>query len=644
MATPKFPQLLFFIICLFCSPHPHNKTNAAVTGTMRVDGSGKSTRTIPDTFFGVFFEEINHAGAGGLWAELVSNRGFEAGGQVAPSNIAPWKVFGSEEAISVLTEPTSCFTNNKMAVRVEVMRDGDGVGIYNPGYRGMNIEQGKSYKLVFYVRSLDPVDLTVSLMGRNQAQTLASRHVTGAFYRWTKMNMMFRAQQSNTNASLVFTTYQKSVFWFDQVSLMPLDTYKGHGFRSDLTRMVTDLKPAFFRFPGGCFVEGEWLRNAVRWKETVGPWENRPGHYGDVWNYWTDDGMGHYEFFQFAEDIGALPIWVFNSGIAHEDQVDTTSIGPFIREALDGIEFAVGPANSTWGSVRARMGHPKPFDLRYVAVGNEDCFLPHYRGNYLKFFYAIKRDYPYMKIISNCDYNDPRVNKQDPADYYDFHIYTNASDIFNQRYRFDQVPRNGPKVFVSEYAVFGEDAGNGTLKAALGEAGFLMGLEKNSDVVEMVAYAPLFVNKEDPKWTPDAIVFDSSRAYGTPSYWTQTFFSESNGATLLTVQLDKELSFQMTASAIIWKDVSTSQYYLKIKAVNVGRNIIDCKVEISGLKMSNNDLTMTEMTFSSVMAENSFDQPFKIKPVRSEMTNPSGYMNLKLSPYSLTSVDLLVAK
>ncbi|CAN1173493.1 Alpha-L-arabinofuranosidase 2 [Linum perenne] len=464
-------------------------------------------------------DKINHAGAGGLWAELVSNRGFEAGGRVAPSNIAPWNVFGGEKAIYVATELTSCFENNKMALRMEVLCDGvscprSGVGIYNPGYWGMNIEQGKSYKLVFYVRSLGPVDLVVSLMGRNRTQTLASQHVTV---------------------------------------------------------MVSD--PTLL----------EW--------------------------------------------------WLISNPHSSD-----------FLEALDGIEFAVGPANSTWGSVRAKMGHPKPFDLRYVAVGNEDCFLPHYRGNYLMFFYAIRKAYPNIKIISNCDYTDPVVNKLDPADYYDFHIYTNASDIFNQRHKFDTVPRKGPKAFVSEYAVWKEDGGSGTLKAALGEAGFLMGLEKNSDHVEMATYAPLLVNKNDRTWIPDSIAFDSSRAYGTPSYWMQTFFSQSNGATLLTVELDPKSSFQMETSAIIRKDASTGNFYLKIKVVNVGSNMVDLKIEVNGLKISKQNATRTEMTFGNVMEENTFDQPLKIKPVRSELKNPSGYMNLKLAPNSLTSFDLLLAK
>ncbi|CAL1352305.1 unnamed protein product [Linum trigynum] len=657
MANHRWPILLLIVVVLSCSPFfGHGYDFAAPgggtkTAYLKVDASGDHHPTIPSTLFGVFFEEINHAGAGGLWAELVRNRGFEAGGGVAPSNIYPWNVIGDERAVKVATEPTSCFANNKMALRMDVMCDGascpaGGAGIVNPGYWGMNIQQGKSYKLVFYLRSIGPVDLTVALIGFNRTKKLAAQNVGGVFTGWTKREVVFKPIMSDPNASLAITSSHKTVVWFDQISLMPLDTYKGHGFRADLAQMVADLKPGFIRFPGGCFVEGAWLRNAVRWKETVGPWENRPGHFGDVWNYWTDDGMGLYEFYQFAEDIGALPIWVFNNGISHTDEVDTTMIGPFIQEALDGIQFAVGPVNSKWGGLRATMGHPKPFDLRYVAVGNEDCGKEHYRGNYLKFYYAIKSVFPNIKVISNCDYTDPSTPTQDPADYYDYHKYTTASDMFRLRHQFDTVPRTGPKAFVSEYAVWREDAGLGSLKAALAEAGFLMGLEKNSDIVEMAAYAPLFVNANDRKWSPDAINFDSYRAYGTPSYWMQTFFSQSNGAALLNATLDDRSSAHLAASAIIRADPATGNSYLRVKVVNVADDPIDIKIDIIGANIDSRFASKkTEITYGGdVMAENTFEEPLKIKPVETELKNPSSKMGVKLSAHSLTSFDLLLPK
>ncbi|KAI6696968.1 hypothetical protein NL676_017087 [Syzygium grande] len=236
------------------------------------------------------------------------------------------------------------------------------------------------------------------------------------------------------------------------------------------------MKHLFFIFPlGGCYVEGASLRNAFSWKETVGPWEERPSHFNDVWRYWTDDGLGYFEFLQLAEDLKSRPIWVFNIGISLKDQVDTSALSPFVQEALDGIEFARGNPNSTWGSLRAQMGHPEPFDLRYVAIGNEDCHKKNYRGNYLKFHSAIKSAYPDIKMISNCDGSSQPLDH--PADFYDCHIYRSADSLFSMAHEYDNTSRAGPKVW-SDVSTR-KDAGTGSLLAGLAEAGFLIGLEKN---------------------------------------------------------------------------------------------------------------------------------------------------------------------
>ncbi|CAL0323346.1 unnamed protein product [Lupinus luteus] len=357
------------------------------------EGGGNPRRKrIPDNFFGVFLEEINHAGSGGLWAELVSNRGFEAG--QATSNIDPWSIVGDNSSINISTDLASCFKRNKVALRMEVLCGGTkpcprgGVGISNPGFWGMNIKKGQKYKIIFYVKALAKSNLQISFTGADDKKLASVKVTVGKTTKWTKLVNTLEAKGTYRNASLQITTTTKGVYWFDQVSAMPVNTHKGHGFRKDLFKMVAGLKPKFLRFPGGCFVQGNILRNAFRWKETVGPWEERPGHLNDVWNYWTDDGFGYFEGLQ---------------------------------DALDGIEFARGSSSSKWGSVRAAMGHPKPFDLRYVAA------------------------------------------------------------------------------FVSEYAVWKKDAGMGSLVAAVAEAAFLIGLEKNSDIVEMACYAPLFLNINDKK-------------------------------------------------------------------------------------------------------------------------------------------------
>ncbi|KAG5377370.1 hypothetical protein IGI04_041966 [Brassica rapa subsp. trilocularis] len=590
--------------------------------TLQVEASNAIGRPIPETLFGIFFEEINHAGAGGLWAELVSNRGFEAGGQIIPSSIWPWSIIGDESTISVVTDRSSCFERNKIALRMEVLCNSsgcpsEGVGVYNPGYWGMNIEEGKKYKVTLYVRSTGDIDVSVSLTSSNGSLTLASEQIialASEVSKWTKKEMLLEANGTDDGARLQLTTTKNGSIWFDQVSAMPVDTYKGHGFRNDLFQMMVDLKPRFIRFPGGCYVEGDSLSNAFHWKETVGAWEERPGHFGDVWNYWTDDGLGHFEFFHLAEDLGAAPIWVFNSGISHHDQVETARIMPFVQEALDGIEFARGDANSTWGSVRAAMGHPKPFGLKYVAVGNEECGKKYYKGNYLEFYNAIKKAYPDIKIISNCDGSSQPLDH--PADYYDFHA------------------------FVSEYAARGKpDANKGNL-LALGEAGFLLGLEKNSDVVGMVSYAPLFVNINDPMWIPDAIVFNSSHLYGTPSYWVQQFFTESSGATLLSSTMEGDSSY-VEASAISFQ--SNGSDYIQIKAVNFANVTVELKVKMTGLDSNNTKASAKKkkvLTSASVMDENSFSNPEMIKPQESIGVMPGWNFTVVLAPNSFASFDI----
>ncbi|KAH9738663.1 alpha-L-arabinofuranosidase 1 [Citrus sinensis] len=656
MAFFKVPScgvllLLFFIATCFLFQCFAAEVEVNQTARLLVDAS--QGRLIPETLFGIFFEEINHAGAGGLWAELVSNRGFEAGGQNIPSNIDPWAIIGNDSSLIVSTDRSSCFERNKVALRMEVLCDSQGtnicpvggVGVYNPGYWGMGIKQGKTYKVVFYIRSLGSVNILVSLTSSNGLQTLATSNIIASasdVSNWTRVETLLEAKETNPNARLQLTTSRKGVIWFDQVSAMPLDTYKGHGFRNVLFQMLADLKPRFLRFPGGCFVEGEWLRNAFRWKASVGPWENRAGHFGDVWMYWTDDGLGYFEFLQLAEDLGALPIWVFNNGISHTDEVDTSAVLPFVQEALDGIEFARGDANSTWGSVRAAMGHPDPFDLRYVAVGNEDCPKKNYRGNYLKFYDAIKRAYPDIGIISNCDGSSSPLDHK--ADFYDFHIYTSANDMFSKTHKFDHTSRTGPKAFVSEYAVTGNDAGTGSLLAALAEGGFLIGLEKNSDVVAMASYAPLFVNANDRRWKPDAIVFNSAQLYGTPSYWVQQFFRESSGATLLNATLLTNSSSSIVASAISWEDSENAKSYLRIKVVNLGSSSVNLKVSVDGLGPNSIKLsgsTKTQLTSTNLKDENSFMEPNKVVPSLTLLENAAKDMDVVISPYSFTSFDLL---
>jgi len=623
------------------------------TGQLRVDASPQNARKIPDKMFGIFFEEINHAGAGGLWAELVSNRGFEAGGPNTPSNIDPWLIIGDESSIIVGTDRTSCFARNPIALRMEVLCDSKrtnacpsgGVGVYNPGYWGMNIEKGKVYKVSMHIRSSDAVSLTVSLTSSDGRQKLAAHTITGSkksFAKWTKIEFNLKSRQNNTNSRLQLTTSKSGVIWLDQVSVMPLDTYMGHGFRKDLSLMLANLKPQFLKFPGGNYAMGNHLRNAFRWSETVGPWEERPGHFNDAWGYWTDDGLGFFEFLQLAEDLGASPVWVVNDGASLNEEVSTATIASLVKDVVDGIEFARGGPKTPWGSVRAAMGHPEPFNLDYVSIGNQECWMLYYRGNYQKFYSAIKAAYPEVNIISSCDRST--ISPSNPADLYDVHVYTSSSNMFSRTSMFDNTPRSAPKAIVSEYAVTGNDAGKGTLVAALAEAAFLIGLERNSDVVEMASCAPLFVNDNDRRWSPDAIVFNSWQHYGCPNYWMLHFFKDSSGAALHPTNIEISDYDQLVASAITLQNAKDKSTCLRIKVVNFGNRAVDLNISVVGLantiKLSGSKQTV--LTSSSPLDENSFEQPEKVAPVSSPLANAKPQMGVSVRPYSLTSFDLLL--
>ncbi|KAJ8449143.1 hypothetical protein Cgig2_004198 [Carnegiea gigantea] len=670
--------VIFSQACI--ADHHHNVTRHEEEirkATLYVDAS--STRPIPKNFFGIFFEEINHAGTGGLWAELVSDRGFEAGGHHEPSMISPWGMIGDETVISVTTEMSSCFKTNPIALRMDIHCSPTtcppgGVGVYNPGYWGMNVEEGKTYKIVLYIRSSGPLDAVVSFVTSDGTDMLAFSHITimtiflylggrvtncraeaEKVKNWTRLEVRLQATGSNPNCRLQFTTRQTGTIWLDQVSAMPTDTYKGHGFRIDLMEMLLNLKPRFLRFPGGCYVEGNWLSNGFRWKETVGPWEERPGHLGDVWNYWSDDGLGYLEYLQLAEDLGAEPVWVINSGEGHVDQVDTALIGPFVQEMLDSIEFARGSPNSTWGSLRAKLGHPKPFNLKYIAIGNENCGFRTYRGNYLKFYKALKKSYPDIKAISNCDGSKQPLDH--PADLYDYHNYTSAEGMLDNTRLFEKASRSNPKApkaFVSEYAVTDpkEKVGNGTFGGALAEAAFLLSLERNRhalDVVEMVSYAPLFVNENDRKWSPDAIVFNSHQAYGISSYWVQTFFKESSGALLLKSHLKTQTRTRsktphVHASAISWLDHQEKKNCITIKVVNYQNTTIELNMSFKGVDLKSIHLTkQTILTTDDCQDENTFENPTKVVPQTSSIKAKVEGKEIKveLKPRSFTAFDLL---
>ncbi len=315
------------------------------------------------------------------------------------------------------------------------------------------------------------------------------------------------------------------------VSLFPAQTWKDrpNGLRSDLAEMLAGLKPAFVRFPGGCWVEGDTMKFAYRWKETIGPLGDRRTQF-NIWNYHVTHGLGFHEYLQMCEDLGAEPLFVINCGMSHREVVPLDKMPEFVQDALDAIEYCNGPADSTWGAVRVRNGHPAPFHLKYMEIGNENGGPP-YQERYALFHDAIKAKYPSMVLIAN------QPTTQRKADVVDEHYYSSPEFFMQQADRYDRYKRDGARIYVGEYAVT-QNAGKGNLRAAVGEAAFMTGMERNSDVVVMASYAPLFVNVNHRGWNPDLIDYDSSRAYGIPSYYVQQMFSANRGDVVLPVEIE----------------------------------------------------------------------------------------------------------
>ncbi|UCH35263.1 MAG: alpha-N-arabinofuranosidase [Armatimonadota bacterium] len=497
---------------------------ATLTVNLRQPGAG-----ISPMLWGIFFEEINHAGDGGIYAELVRNRSFEDAD--APDS---WSLVtsGAATGSAALDDAHPLNDAHRRSLRLEITRaDGGRVGVANAGYWGIAVKEGEQYVLSLHASCSEDFNgpLMVSLE-HAAGLVYGQARLEGLGEQWQRFTCVLSANRTDPSARLVIAASAPGTVWLDTVSLFPKSTWhtRPNGLRADLAGTLADMKPSFVRFPGGCFVEGDVLENAFRWKNTIGDIAARPGHW-NLWGYRSTDGLGYHEHLEMCEDLGAEPMFVINCGMAHGGNVPLAELAPWVQDALDAIEYANGPTTSTWGALRAKHGHPDPFDLKYVEIGNENGG-PAYEERYARFHDAIKERYPDIQLIA-----DVPVTSRD-ADIVDEHYYSSPEWFITNATRYDKRDRGGPKIFVGEYACT-QQCGQGNLRAALAEAAFMTGLERNSDLVVMAAYAPLFVNVNDRRWNPDAICFDSSSAYGTPSYYVQKLFGEHRGDVVLPTEL-----------------------------------------------------------------------------------------------------------
>ncbi len=500
---------------------------AQATITVDVNRPGHA---IPHTLWGIFFEDINLSADGGLYPELVRNRSFEDSDRPAY-----WKLSsaaGSQSAMD-LDESRPLNPFNRHSLRVNVNGT---FTLENDGYWGMNILQGAGYTFRVATRAADSFTgpLEVKIVG-STGTVLARGEISGLTARWNYHTLDLTASGSDPQANLEISGHGTGTLFLDMVSLMPQQTWKNHGLRTDLCESLDALHPAFMRFPGGNWIEGDDLAHMYHWKTTIGPIDSRTPLW-NTWGYNTTQGLGFEEYLQLCEDLGAEPVFAINCGMSLRDSVPLGQMGQWIQDALDAIEYANGPTNSVWGSLRAQAGHPAPFHLKYMEIGNENGGRDYWQ-RWALLANAIRRKYPDMQLIMTTSLSGYPYPPDPKPDMVDEHYYESPESFMRRADQYDTYSRKGPKIFVGEYAVT-QGAGQGNLRAAIGEAALMTGIERNSDVVLMASYAPLFVNVHHRAWNPDLISFDGSRWFGSPSYYVQQMFSDNRGDVTLPITVE----------------------------------------------------------------------------------------------------------
>lgn len=500
-------------------------------------------KAISTKLVGAFFEDINYAADGGLYAELIQNRSFEfypVEGYTTMEALDCWElvrdVTGNASFSVENTNPLN--ENNTNYLKLDIKEAGSGVGISNSGFDGIAVEANAKYDFSVYVRSAAKFkqSLTVRLVS-SKNEVIGECSISGLSTAWKKYEAVLTASKTDANCQLQIITEGEGTLYFDMVSLFPQDTYKErkNGLRKDLAQSIADLHPKFLRFPGGCVSHGASLENAYRWKETVGDLAERKPNY-NLWGYHQTYGLGFYEYFLFSEDMGAIPLPVIPVGIScqfRNRQVEPIEkMGPWIQDAIDLIEFANGDVTTEWGKLRANMGHPEPFNMEYICLGNEEDDIPEFRERMTMFVDTIRKYHPEIKVIgtsgpfsAGTDYDSHwEFNHEHHIDAVDEHYY-NAPEWFllnNERY--DDFDREGPQVFIGEYASRDDKHFN-----AIAEAAFLTGAERNADIIEFACYAPLLCKADHFQWQPDMIHFNNTEISKTASYYVQQLYGQNAG-------------------------------------------------------------------------------------------------------------------
>nr|UZM28258.1 alpha-L-arabinofuranosidase gene [uncultured bacterium] len=620
-----------------------------------------SISEIQPTMYGIFFEDINYAADGGIYAEMVKNRGFEFDnpmmGWLQPST-NPYG-FNPRSGIGTIIKSNADAANRNF-LRATIEND-KGYELVNEGFWGMGIQRNALYRFSMMARNTNQAIKKINVqMVDSLGQVLANGSIAPTDKDWETYTTTLVGTETNKKATLKFTFEGSGVLDLDNISLFPEDTWKGrkNGLRKDIVQLLADMQPGFLRFPGGCIVEGRTLTQRYQWKKTVGPvwdrtllinrWNTEFAH-RPAPDYFQSFGLGFFEYFQLSEDLGAEPLPILGCGMACQfntgELVPLDDLGPYIQDALDLIEFANGSIESAWGKVRSDMGHPEPFHMKYIGIGNEQ-WGPQYIERYKLFEKALKEKYPEIIIISSSgpfpegdyfDYGSSELKKLG-TEIIDEHYYNSPEWFRNNATRYDGYDRIGPKIFAGEYA--GQSVGTtspenkNNWECALSEAAFMTGLERNADVVVMTSYAPLLAHEEGWQWTPDLIWFNNLKTYGTVNYYVQKLFATHRGTHLLAINTPdgKVLAGQKDLYASAVKDAGTGETYIKL--VNTSNTKQDLKIAFKNVKLSKVATVLT-MRSDDLADENSFDNPKKIIPKEHQLPVANNQLNLDLPPYTL---------
>jgi alpha-L-arabinofuranosidase len=602
--------------------------------TLHIDAAHPGAQINP-LVHGLMIEEINHALDGGLYGELIQNRVFKDD----PNTPVNWSVIqdnsGSGSIALDTTQPISG-TALTTSLRVTVVH-GPRVGAANDGYWGIPVRPDTVYRASFYAKSSGiSGPLNVSIESDDGSTIYAQAQVPAIALDWTQYNVTLTTGSvpKTDNARFVISAGSPGTFWLNQVSLFP-PTYhdRPNGNRIDLMQKMADLKPGFLRLPGGNYLEGNTIAERFDWKKTIGPIQQRPGH-ESPWGYRSDDGLGLLEYLEWCEDLNMQPLLAVYAGYSlNGTHVNAgPDLQPYVQDALDEIQYLVGNTSTTWGAQRAADGHPAPFPLQFVEIGNEDFFdtSGSYDGRFAQFYDAIKAAYPSLQIIATAAVTSRR------PDILDEHFYETPRAFEKDVHHYDSYSRTGPKIFVGEYAAQ-EGRPSPDLNAALGDAAWLIGLERNADLVILESYAPMLVNINPgaAQWPTNLIGYDALKSYGSPSYYAKQMFNRRRGDIVLPATLKATGGSQFYESAT--RDNQTGAIYLK--AVNAASQTQRVHIVIDGIGGVSGG-TATVLSSNSLQDTNTIDEPHKIVPVISKVNRVNRNFEYSFPPYSVTVLEL----